>query len=36
MGTGVQDWTMRDAARAILVLTKTDDEPKMFTSPSVV
>ncbi len=26
MGTGVQDWTMSDAAREILVLTKNDED----------
>ena len=30
--TGTQDWTIRDAARERLVLTKTDEEPTSFTS----
>jgi len=31
MNTGAQDWTMSDAAHAILVLTKTDGEPTSLT-----
>jgi hypothetical protein len=31
MNTGAQDWTMRDATREILVLTKNDEEPTFFT-----
>ena len=30
MSTGAQDWTMSDAAREILVLTKNDEEPGNF------
>jgi hypothetical protein len=30
MNTAAQDWTMRDATREILVLTKTDEEPENF------
>ena len=34
MGTGVQDWTMSDAARAILVLTKTDTAGEVGHTPA--
>jgi hypothetical protein len=30
MDTGTQDWTMSDAARERLVLTKNDDDPGNF------
>jgi hypothetical protein len=32
MNMEAQDWTMRDAAHEILVLTKTDDEPTALTA----